>query len=166
MVMKLLEPLVEIGATVIGLIVSLDQDLLMPMVKIMMTVFQIISGMPNAIDLKFPPHATQLFNAFAFVNFTSMNFGSPQCYYKYDYIDILMVQTLAPLVVIGLLFITYLVDHRCRATPLERNVYITVFFLITYLVLPRYELLLLPPPPPLHSFVCDTFICLFVFSFP
>ena len=150
MVMKLLEPLVEIGATVIGLIVSLDQDLLMPMVKIMMTVYQIISGMPNAIDLKFPPHATQLFNAFAFVNFTSMNFGSPQCYYKYDYVDILMVQTLAPLVVIGLLFITYLIDHSCRATPLERNVYITVFFLITYLVLPRYGLQLYPSP---HSLI-------------
>ena len=164
---KLLDPLIEIGSAVMGFIFSLDQDLLMPMVKIMMTVYQIISGMPNAIDLKFPPYATQLFNAFAFVNFTSMNFGSPQCFYKYDYVDILMVQTLAPLVVIGLLFLTYLIDHRCRTTPLERSVYITLFFLITYFVLPRYGL---PHYPSPHSFVRDTFVYLrpffFFHSFP
>ena len=160
--MKLLEPLMEIGSAVISLVSNLDQDLLMPMVKIMMTVFQIVSGMPNAINLKFPPHAARMFEVFAFVNFTSMNFGSPQCYYKYDYVDVLMLQTLAPLVLIALLFLAYLVDHRCRTTPMERSIYVTFFFLITYLVLPRYGLPFAPP----HSFVHDTALLLFLYLFP
>ena len=158
--MKLFKPLIEFGSAVVGYVGNLDQDLLMPMVKIMMTVFQIVSGMPNAIDLKFPPHAARMFEVFAFVNFTSMNFGSPQCYYKYDYVDVLMLQTLAPLALIALLFLAYLVDHRCRATPIGRSVYVTFFFLITYLVLPRYSLLLA------HSFVHDTTIILFVYFLP
>ena len=137
------QPVIETGSAVASLVGSVDRGLLMPIVKIMMTVFQIVSNLPAAIDLQFPHHVTRLFVAFAFVNFTSMNFGSPQCYYKYDYVDLLMLQTLAPLVLIGLLFLAYLVDHRCRAVPLERSNYVTWFFLITYLVLPRYRLMLL-----------------------
>ena len=140
---KVFQPVIETGSAVASLVGSVDQDLLMPIVKIMMTVFQIVSNMPAAINLQFPPRVTRLFAAFAFVNFTSMNFGSPQCYYKYDYVDLLMLQTVAPLVLIGLLFLAYLVDHRCRAVPMERSVYVTWFFLITYLVLPRYSLMLL-----------------------
>ena len=137
-VTNLLGPLTAIGSTVASVVGRLDQDMLMPTVKIMTTAYQIVSNMPSAIDLKFPAVVTKLFAAFYFVNFTSMNFGSPQCYYKYDYVDVLVLQTVAPLVLIALLFLAYLVDLRCRTTPMERSIYVTFFFLITYLVLPRY----------------------------
>ena len=138
----IVKPIIVIGLAIMHFIVSLDQDLLMPMIKIITTVYQIVSSMPAAIDLQFPSHVTQLFNAFAFVNFTSMHFGSPQCYYNYDYIDILMLQMVAPLVIIGLIFLTYLIDHRCRTKPLERGAYVTMFLLVTYFVLPRCGFLL------------------------
>ena len=145
---KMLRPFVAIVSAVstlcynvMGFLGNLNQDLLMPIMKIMMTACQIVSGIPKALNLKFPPFVTRLFSILDFVNFTSMNFGSPQCYYKYDFVDVLMLQTVAPMICIIVLFLAYLLDHMCRTTPMERTIYVTGFFLITYMVLPRYGLM-------------------------
>ena len=120
------------GKSIVAYVQSLMKDnaLLMPMFKVVTTVFQIVSTMPRATEVTFPPTTTRLLDALAFVNFTSMNLGSPRCYTRYDYVDKLMVQTLAPLVVVALLFVAYWVD-RCRAVPLQRSVFVTLFFSIT-----------------------------------
>jgi len=107
-----------------------SDEMLVPMVKILLTVFQIVSTMPHATDVIFPPTTRHLFEAMTFVNFAGMNLGSPECYVRVDYVDKLMIQTLAPLAVVGLLLLGYLVD-RCRTKPLERGMFVTCFFLIT-----------------------------------
>ena len=155
---RVLSPIINIGSAVVSFVISLDPDLLLPIVKIMTTAYQIVSNMPRAINLQFPMVVNKLFNAFDFVNLTSMNFGSPQCYYRYDYVDVLMLKTLAPLIIVGLLFLVYLFDHRFRTTPLERTVYVLIFFLVTYLVLPRYVASFF-----LFSFFCFDFFIILCF---
>jgi hypothetical protein len=86
--------------------------------------------MPYATEVIFPPTTRHLFEAMTFVNFASLNFGSPECYVRVDYVDKLMIQSLAPLAVVLLLFFGYLVD-RCRTNPLDRGMFVTCFFLIT-----------------------------------
>ena len=76
------------------------------------------------------------------MNFSALTLGSPQCYARYDYVDQLIVQTLAPLCVVALLLISFIVhlvairdkDAIQRSQIITR--YLTLFFFVTYLVLP------------------------------
>jgi hypothetical protein len=131
--------MVKDGAAVsmMKLLAKKDGDeMLVPMVKILMTVFQIVSTMPYATEVIFPPTTRHLFEAMTFVNFASLNFGSPECYVRVDYVDKLMIQSLAPLSVVKLLFFGYIV-YRCRTNPHDRGLFVTCFFLITCESKPR-----------------------------
>jgi hypothetical protein len=70
--------------------------------------------------------------------------GSPECFTKYDYIDTMIVQTIAPLCIVTVVFFAYgtqLARMRLTRASDEKisrmtTKYVTFFFLITYLVLP------------------------------
>jgi hypothetical protein len=76
------------------------------------------------------------------VNFSALTLGSPQCYARYDYVDQLIVQTLAPIVVVVFLLISFAVHMmaiRNKGAQLRSQIitrYLTLFFFLTYLVLP------------------------------
>jgi hypothetical protein len=82
------------------------------------------------------------FHSHSFVNLTALAFGSPECFVRYDYVDQLMVQTLAPICVVMLLIICFafhLVAIRNKGPDIRSEIitrYLNLFFLITYLVLP------------------------------
>ena len=72
-----------------------------------------------------------------------MNFvgtvGSPQCFTKFDYVDRLMLVTVAPLAVCCLLFVVGFVHARIVAYDRRRDIfrrYVSCFLILTYLVLP------------------------------
>jgi hypothetical protein len=76
------------------------------------------------------------------VNFSALTLGSPQCYSRYDYVDQLILQTLAPICVVVLLLISlmlHLIANRNEGTDSRSQIitrYLTLFFILTYLVLP------------------------------
>ena len=76
------------------------------------------------------------------MNFSALTLGSPQCYSRYDYVDQLILQTLAPMCIVALLlicFIVHLVAIRNKDALLRSQIitrYLTLFFFVTYLVLP------------------------------
>ena len=73
---------------------------------------------------------------------SAVSIGSPQCYYKYDYIDKLFLQTLAPIAAVALLGIAVAFHMRINPNMKKEDKakiiarYLTLFFLLTYLVLP------------------------------
>ena len=77
-----------------------------------------------------------------FINFSAITVGSPQCYFKYDFVDVLMTQTLAPIIFLsclGLIFLAHRQYCKMKNEPMSRATYgkyITIFLLVTYLVLP------------------------------
>ena len=87
------------------------------------------------------PHL-HLLPPYSFVNFSALTLGSPQCYARYDYVDQLIVQTLAPICVMLLLLFSFIIhmismrkeDKEIRSQIVTR--YLTLFFFLTYLVLP------------------------------
>ena len=82
------------------------------------------------------------FLSHSFANFSALSVGSPQCYLKYDYIDKLYLQTLAPIAAVALLGIAFSfhmkavrnTDVTFQSEIIAR--YLTLFFILTYLVLP------------------------------
>ena len=60
---------------------------LMPKIKILTTVFQIVGGLPATLGISFGGGAGSIFSIFGVVNFGGVSFGSPQCYAAYDYVD-------------------------------------------------------------------------------
>jgi hypothetical protein len=98
--------------------------------------------MPHDSLLSNPLTPSHPLCSLSFVNLTALAFGSPQCYVRYDYVDQLMVQTLAPICVVQLLIICFalhLVAIRSKGSDVRSEVitrYLNLFFLITYLVLP------------------------------
>lgn len=86
----------------------------MPAAKIMMSVFQIVSGFPMVLQISFPFAISGLFGVMGKINFASLNVGSPQCYStnRFDYIDSMMMTTLAPIVISVLIFVGYRVNQR------------------------------------------------------
>ena len=120
------------------------QRILMPKVKILLTASQIVSGIPTALDLHFPSGSSKLLRGLSFVNFSSLQLGSPQCYSKFDYVDTLIMQTLTPLGIICLLLMAFTVHYnsvrkgrrqkRQRVEILRK--YTMLVFFITFLILP------------------------------
>ena len=123
---------------------KVDIKNIMPKVKIMTTVFQIISGFPGSLSLNFPGGSGSIFKAMGVVNFGGLSIGSPQCFTSYDYIDTMITSTLTPIGVICALMTGFIVHmfflNRDRKDPQAIRAvtgqYINFFFLITYLVLP------------------------------
>ena len=76
------------------------------------------------------------------MNFSALTLGSPQCYARYDYVDQLVLQTLAPICVVALLlfsFAVHMTTIRNEGAQLRSQIitrYLTLFFFLTYLVLP------------------------------
>ena len=60
---------------------------LMPKIKILITVFQIVGALPATIGITFGGGAGSIFSIFGAVNVGGVSFGSPQCYAAYDYVD-------------------------------------------------------------------------------
>ena len=76
------------------------------------------------------------------MNFSALSIGSPQCYYKYDYVDKLIFETSTPIIVVAFMGIAFGFHMRASRnddsklqSPLITR-YLTLFFLLTYLVLP------------------------------
>jgi hypothetical protein len=73
-----------------------------------------------------------------FVNFAGL-MGSPQCYTKFDYVDRMVLMTVAPLVVSVLLAVVG-IFHATSLAPEKRTDirrrYVSCFLMLTYLVLP------------------------------
>ena len=57
-----------------------------PEIKIVITVYQIVTTFPFALNLQYPQFVTKFWDAMSFVNFSALYVGSPQCYTKYDYV--------------------------------------------------------------------------------
>jgi hypothetical protein len=120
---------------------SVFEDI-MPKIKILVTVSQVICNFPKVLNLKFPPFISKFFGSLSFINFSGLSLGSPECYTRFDYIDQLISQTLVPIVItlmMPLAFygeVTYrrIYDSKVRSQIFSR--YITCFFLLTYVVLP------------------------------
>jgi hypothetical protein len=78
----------------------------------------------------------------SFASWSSLQFGSPDCYYHTDYIDRMIIQTLAPICVSAILFFILAVHlfFMRNADVGDREIvgsrYFTLFLLLTYLVLP------------------------------
>lgn len=115
---------------------------IMPKIKILVTVSQVICNLPSVLNLKFPPFISNLFSSLSFINFSGLSLGSPECYTRFDYVDQLISQTAVPIVItlmIPVMFygeVTYrrIYDPKIRSQIFSR--YITCFFLLTYVVLP------------------------------
>jgi hypothetical protein len=112
---------------------------------------QIITVLPSSFGIQFPSVTTKLYHALSFVNFTSLRIGDPQCYAprRLDYIDKLVIQTVAPIVIICIVFVVaviHVADVVRRLSRHKRKLkselsavvgrYLSIFFLIVYLVLP------------------------------
>ena len=73
--------------------------------------------------------------------------GSPQCYVRFDYVDRLLLTTLAPLaieVLLGLCFVLHIAWQRRRGWREDESdfhaivsTYVSFFLVVTYLILPR-----------------------------
>ena len=78
----------------------------------------------------------------SFANFSALTLGSPQCYTQFDFVDSLILQTSVPISLVILMlaiFIFHMVAIRRRSAEQKSEIitrYLTVFFLLTYLVLP------------------------------
>jgi hypothetical protein len=78
----------------------------------------------------------------SFASWSSVQFGSPDCYYHMDYIDRMIIQTLVPLFAVFVIFLLANLNmlKMTKNTDLERQVvgsrYFTLFLLLTYIVLP------------------------------
>ena len=107
--------------------------------------------------MTFPPAVTQLYRALSFVSLVGIKVGDPQCYAprRIDYIDKLVIQTIAPLAIIaifGIIGATHVSILKRKLTAaagddasdesVKRRLsavigrYLSVIFLIIYLVLP------------------------------
>jgi hypothetical protein len=124
-------------------------------VKILLTVMQIVSGFPTVLDLHFPPSSSTLLHGFSFVNFSSLQLGSPQCYTSFDYVSTLQTQTLVPIGIVCLLALAFVLHYgylthqkrkRREKVILIRKYTMLVFF-ITYLTLPAVSTTILGAYP-------------------
>jgi len=81
----------------------------MPKVKIVLTLFQIISSFPHVLDLAFPSSLTSLLNVLEYSSPLTPTGTSFSCsgYRRIDFIDTLMLDTLLPMGLSLLLFVVY-----------------------------------------------------------
>ena len=84
-----------------------QRNLFFAKVKIYVTMYQIISAMPFVLDLQFPSVFNRIASAFGILAINiSQEFGI-SCSTSYDYIDVLVVSTVTPLVVSFLIWLSY-----------------------------------------------------------
>ena len=123
-------------------------------IKIYLTMYQIISSMSFVLDLQFPVAFNKISGAFGIL---SMNFSQEfgvSCSTSYDYYDVLVVATVLPLVVTGLIWVTYALHVWIVQLGVERRVvtkaiYFYVFLFFTYLIFPGVTTIIF------RSFGCD-----------
>lgn len=123
-------------------------------IKIYLTMYQIISSMSFVLDLQFPVAFNEISAAFGIL---SMNFSQEfgvSCTTAYDYYDVLVVTTVLPLVVTGLIWATYafhvwIVQLGTEHRVVTKAIYFYVFLFFTYLIFPGVTTIIF------RSFGCD-----------
>lgn len=90
------------------------KNTLLPKAKIMLTLFQIISGLPQVLNLPFPRVFNSLIDAMRYSsNFFTPKAGSLKCRtYHVTFLETLIVDTLLPIALSVLLLIAYHVHNR------------------------------------------------------
>ena len=97
---------------VAGILSSDHTKKLMPKLKILISVYQIICSFPFALVLEFPTNTGVFFHIFSFVNLSATAFGSPACYMtSFDYFYRLLVTTLVPMVVFSVVIFAFFPIH-------------------------------------------------------
>lgn len=112
--------------------------------KIYVTLWQVVSIMPFALDLRFPDAYTVLVTALNSVNIDVSRSSLVSCSSgrSYDAIDSLIVDTAGPIVLVILLWSAYIVHMKLTAPHSEsanetmKANYHKVFLVFTYLILP------------------------------
>ena len=133
------------------MLTKLTPTFILPKLKILVTAYQIISNFPFTLNLQFPEKASEVFNALSFVNLSALTLGSPQCYTTFDYVDRIMLTTIAPLIIVAVLVLVFFLHVTVRRKDWRSVVgrYISVFLFITYLVLPSVSTVIF------GAFACD-----------
>jgi hypothetical protein len=119
-------------------------------VKIYVTLWQILSILPFALDLKFPDVYSSVLAALSVVNLDVTRSSLITCSTasSYDFIDGLVIETVYPICVVCLLYFAsrvHIVWISCAAAPGQvlsdraasvRSIYYKLFLIFTYLILP------------------------------
>jgi len=100
------------------------KDKVISKVKILLSAFQIVSGLPATLKISFPKAVSKFLNGLSFSNIFSINTSSMSCLSskRYDYIDTLMFATVLPVVVTAVLYAMYIAEVRIvRNETMARN---------------------------------------------
>lgn len=87
-------------------------DKIISKVKILMSAFQIVSGLPATLKISFPSAVTKLLDGLSFANIFSVNTSAFTCLSakRYDYVDTLQFATVLPVVITAILYIMYAIE--------------------------------------------------------
>jgi hypothetical protein len=120
-------------------------------IKILIATFQVIATASYSFDTSLPASISQILVLFNIFNLSFGTLFPVDCWFHYDFIDSLFVDTLTPLAVSVMLYIAYQIERfhhiqreefgsdaarYIRKQKSIKNKYLTLFFLLTYLVLP------------------------------
>ncbi len=125
---------------------GLSSQRLLGRIKIYLTLFQVLLALPSVLRLDYPSSFTSMTNIVSIVNLNHLgeDLGLTCVRQDYDYVDLLIIETLYPLVAIVLLlsigkFHAFIVRMREDNTSKSNSLYSQYFFVMlwfTYLILP------------------------------
>ncbi|GMI11479.1 hypothetical protein TrLO_g5191 [Triparma laevis f. longispina] len=112
-----------------------------PILKVLLSYYQIVTMLPFVLDLKFPPIFTSLTDVFgSIVNLNFVSLMPLGCIMQSDFHHQMIGYTLVPLIIGGLMILAYNFLKRKPSTVGLSNEIFALFLFMTFLILPTVSI--------------------------